>query len=197
MVPAELAAGVLPAPVGDGAAYLPVTTFASAEHVTRLPLHPDAVARGILIAGQIVGNRYHVIRLIGAGGMGNVYQAWDAELGIAVALKMISTVTDPAAAASLERRLKRELLLARKVTHKHVVRIHDLGDVEGTKYITMPGAERYFAADGDHLHASFHQGVSQIRSGPPVRRGAGDVRRRFRGPLPARSRWPLTRPGVG
>ena len=41
-------------------------------------------------------------------------------------------------AADLERRFKRELLLARQVTHKNVVRIHDLGEIDGIKYITMP-----------------------------------------------------------
>ena len=40
--------------------------------------------------------------------------------------------------AAIERQFKRELLLARQVTHKHVVRIHDLGDIDGIKYITMP-----------------------------------------------------------
>ena len=40
--------------------------------------------------------------------------------------------------ADLERRFKRELLLARQVTHKNVVRIHDLGEIDGIKYITMP-----------------------------------------------------------
>ena len=44
---------------------------------------------------------------------------------------------DPATAKELEKRFKRELLLARQVTHHNVVRIHDIGEVEGTKYITM------------------------------------------------------------
>ena len=47
-------------------------------------------------------------------------------------------MADPAAAPDLERRFKRELLLARQVTHKNVVRIHDLGEVDGIKYLTMP-----------------------------------------------------------
>src|SRR5438034_7279375 len=46
-------------------------------------------------------------------------------------------MADPAAAAEVERRFKRELLLARQVTHKNVVRIHDLGEIDGIKYITM------------------------------------------------------------
>ena len=94
----------------------------------------------MLTAGETLGVRYHIIRLLGVGGMGAVYHAWDAELGVAVALKVIrgDIAGDPGAAADIERQFKRELLLARQVTHKHVVRIHDLGDIDGLKYITMP-----------------------------------------------------------
>ena len=72
--------------------------------------------------------------------MGAVYQAWDEELGVAVAIKVIrpEVLADSRTSADLERRFKRELLLARQVTHKNVVRIHDLGEVEGIRYITMP-----------------------------------------------------------
>ena len=45
---------------------------------------------------------------------------------------------DATAAQDIERRFKQELLLARQVTHKNVVRIHDLGEIDGIKYITMP-----------------------------------------------------------
>ena len=48
---------------------------------------------------------------------------------------------DPGGAHEIERRFKRELLLARQVTHKNVVRIHDLGEIDGIKYITMPYIE--------------------------------------------------------
>jgi tetratricopeptide (TPR) repeat protein len=91
-------------------------------------------------SGQAFGNRYHIIKLLGVGGMGAVYQAWDDELGIAVAIKIIrpGPGTDPIAAIDLERRFKRELVLARQVTHPNVVRIHDLGEIDGVKYITMP-----------------------------------------------------------
>ena len=60
-----------------------------------------------------------------------------------VALKVIrpEAAADPEAAQALERRFKQELLLARQVTHKNVVRIHDLGEMEGIKYITMPYIE--------------------------------------------------------
>jgi tetratricopeptide (TPR) repeat protein len=94
---------------------------------------------GPLEVGQAFGSRYHIIRALGIGGMGAVYQAWDAELGVAVAMKVIrrDVMADPAAAADVERRFKRELLLARQVTHNNVVRIYDLGEIDGIKYITM------------------------------------------------------------
>src|SRR4029077_6730514 len=43
-----------------------------------------------------------------------------------------------AASPDAERRFKQELLLARQVTHKNVVRIHDINEIDGIKYITMP-----------------------------------------------------------
>ena len=96
--------------------------------------------KGPLGVSDTFGPRYHVIRLLGLGGMGSVYQAWDQELEVAVAVKVIrpETMADPVVAQDIERRFKRELLLARQVTHKNVVRIHDIGEIDGIKYITMP-----------------------------------------------------------
>jgi eukaryotic-like serine/threonine-protein kinase len=93
----------------------------------------------MLSPGDAFGPRYRILRMLGAGGMGIVYHAWDEELGVAVALKIIrpEVSADPVSAKELEKRFKRELLLARQVTHHNVVRIHDIGEVEGTKYITM------------------------------------------------------------
>jgi len=95
--------------------------------------------------GRRIAGRYDVIRLLGAGGMGAVYHAWDSKLGIAVALKVIlpprEGLDNPREAEYLEQRFKRELILARQVTHKNVVRIHDLGEVDGKPYITMPYVE--------------------------------------------------------
>jgi hypothetical protein len=95
---------------------------------------------GPLMPGQNLGDRYHIVKLLGLGGMGAVYQAWDAELGVVVAVKVIRPAdgADPLTAQALERRFKQELLLARQVTHRNVVRIHDLGEIQGIKYITMP-----------------------------------------------------------
>jgi serine/threonine-protein kinase len=91
-----------------------------------------------LSPGQTFGQRYHVISLLGAGGMGAVYHVWDGELGMSVALKVIRPDSDPGSAQELERRFKRELVLARQVTHPNVIRIHDLGEIDGIKFITMP-----------------------------------------------------------
>ncbi len=110
---------------------------------------PDgALTGGPLRVGQSFSPRYHVIKVLGVGGMGAVYQAWDAELGVAVALKVIRTDSRHRGASSeAEKRFKQELLLARQVTHKNVVRIHDLGEIDGIKYITMPYVQ------GDDLSA--------------------------------------------
>ena len=121
--------------------------------LSSVPRTPPAVHAhvplGPLNAGQSFGSRYHIIRALGAGGMGVVYQAWDSELGVAVALKVIrpEVLLDPGSAGEVERRFKRELVLARQVTHKHVVRIHDLGELDGIKYLTMPFVEGENLAD--------------------------------------------------
>jgi eukaryotic-like serine/threonine-protein kinase len=94
---------------------------------------------GTLSPGVKLGTRYTIIKLLGRGGMGAVYQAWDDDLGVAVAIKTIvaDADADEHATHATEQRFKRELLLARQVSHKNVVRIHDLGEVDGQKYITM------------------------------------------------------------
>ncbi len=96
-------------------------------------------ASGPLSIGQQFSARYIIVRLLGIGGMGAVYQAWDAELSVMVALKVVrpEVMRDIGAAREIERRFKQELLLARQVTHRNVVRIHDLGEIDGIKYITM------------------------------------------------------------
>jgi len=99
---------------------------------------PPIATAGPLKVGQAFGPRYHIIKLLGAGGMGAVYQAWDAELSVAVAVKVIRVDRRRGSVSvEAEKRFKNELLLARQVTHKNVVRIHDLGEIDGVKYITM------------------------------------------------------------
>jgi len=102
------------------------------------PTSPATAAH--LLPGHEFGSRYRIIRELGRGGMGVVYQAWDDELSMAVALKVVigDPAGDPKAEQDRQRRFKQELVLARQVTHKHVIRIHDLGEINGVKYFTMP-----------------------------------------------------------
>jgi eukaryotic-like serine/threonine-protein kinase len=131
---------------------LPTSAPPSSDAETRLATSGGATANarrvtghtssdaGPLYIGQNFGTRYHITRALGAGGMGAVYQAWDQEVEVAVAVKVIrpDVTANPVVAQELERRFKRELQLARQVTHKNVVRIHDIGEINGIKYITMP-----------------------------------------------------------
>jgi serine/threonine protein kinase/tetratricopeptide (TPR) repeat protein len=129
-----VAAAVLTPPV-------PGSTSASDAETVAVPAASPFGTTGMpanLASGQTFGHRYQVISLLGVGGMGAVYHVWDTELGLSLALKVIRPETDPSAALELERRFKRELVLARQVTHTNVIRIHDLGEIDGTKYLTMP-----------------------------------------------------------
>src|SRR5690242_15294302 len=75
------------------------------------PVPSGGRTKGPLHVGQSFGPRYHVIKLLGAGGMGAVYQAWDAELSVAVALKVIRQDSpDRAVSSEAEKRFKNELL---------------------------------------------------------------------------------------
>jgi eukaryotic-like serine/threonine-protein kinase len=95
--------------------------------------------------GSRFGSRYRIERRLGEGGMGVVYQAHDQELDRTVALKLLQPDRglDPRAL----QRFKQELLLARAVSHRNILRIHDLGDVDGLKFISMDYVE------GEDLHA--------------------------------------------
>ncbi|HKW35173.1 MAG TPA: protein kinase [Candidatus Acidoferrum sp.] len=92
-----------------------------------------------LAHGTFLGGRYEILHLIGRGGMGAVYKAHDKELDRTVALKLIRP--DLARNPEMVRRFKQELILARQVTHKNVIRIFDLGQSEGIKFITMDFVE--------------------------------------------------------
>jgi len=90
------------------------------------------------------GPRYKVGRLLGQGGMGAVYLAEDLELGRPVALKLVKPelAVHPEAMA----RFRQELLLASKISHRNILRIHDLSDAGGMKFISMA------FVDGEDLH---------------------------------------------
>ncbi|HVP58164.1 MAG TPA: tetratricopeptide repeat protein [bacterium] len=92
-----------------------------------------------LAEGRVLGARYEILGVIGRGGMGWVYKARDREIDRLVALKVIRR--DLARDEAVIRRFREEIVLARRVTHKHVLRIYDIAEAEGIKFISMPFIE--------------------------------------------------------
>jgi serine/threonine-protein kinase len=105
-----------------------------------------AAAQGILAPGTEFGPRYRIEGLLGRGGMGAVYKAYDKDLNRVVALKLVRP--ELTSDASSMQRFKQELLLASRISHKNVLRIHDLGDVDGVKFISMAYVQ---GEDLDHV----------------------------------------------
>jgi len=89
----------------------------------------------VLAEGAVLAGRYEIVRTLGEGGMGAVYQASDLELNRMVALKVIRP--ELAKNPAIIDRFKQELLLSQRVTHRNVIRIYDLGEGDGVKFITM------------------------------------------------------------
>jgi serine/threonine protein kinase len=87
------------------------------------------------LVGTIVAERYDLIELIGAGGMGDVYRAHDHELDEEVALKVVrdALVRVP----GVLERFRAEVKLARRVTHRNVARTYELGRTDTLTYFTM------------------------------------------------------------
>ena len=101
---------------------------------------PAAGRRSVFGPGDRIAGRYRVVRRIAAGGMGEVYEVDDAELHEVVALKTIRS--DVAEGPAALERFRREIQLARKITHPNVCRIFDVGfhrpdDGEAVPFLTM------------------------------------------------------------
>jgi len=127
-----------PAPEVGTDVLTPPPTFES----TPTPTSNDA--RGPASGRVDFGPRYRVERLLGQGGMGAVYLAYDQDLGRQVALKLVRAEFMMHADAMA--RFRQELLLASKISHRNILRIHDLGDAGGMKFISMA------YVDGEDLH---------------------------------------------
>jgi eukaryotic-like serine/threonine-protein kinase len=97
---------------------------------------PTAAEGGSLVPGSLFAGRYEIGDVLGRGGMGVVYRAQDRQLGEAVAIKVLRPELGSLDPTVLER-FKQELRLARRITHRNVVRTYDLGEAGGTYYITM------------------------------------------------------------
>jgi eukaryotic-like serine/threonine-protein kinase len=93
----------------------------------------------VIAPGSDFGPRYRIEALLGQGGMGRVYKAYDKDLDRTVAIKV---VRDGAIGETdALKRFKQELVLASKISHKNILRIHDMGDVGGLRFISMAFVE--------------------------------------------------------
>ncbi len=91
---------------------------------------------GLISVGARFAGRYDILDVLGSGGMGVVYRAFDRDVGETVAIKALRPelgALDP----TLLERFKQELRLARRITHRNVVRTYDLGEADGIYFITM------------------------------------------------------------
>ncbi len=100
----------------------------------------NAVQHGALTPGQRFAVRYEVKEVLGVGGMGMVFKAVDTELGEVIAIKTLKQELLSEDANALER-FKSEIRLARRISHRNVVRTHDLGEFSGVYFITMEYVE--------------------------------------------------------
>jgi len=92
-----------------------------------------------LATGSTFADRYQIIEELGKGGMGRVYKVQDTEIREKVALKLLKP--EIASDEKTIERFRNEIKLARKVGHKNVGRMYDLGRAEGSYFITMEFVE--------------------------------------------------------
>jgi serine/threonine protein kinase/tetratricopeptide (TPR) repeat protein len=137
----------------DGAAISPGTSLGRTPSL-RSPAPPSSnsdrqASAAELQIGDLLGGRYELLQLLGEGGMGAVYKAADREVDRIVALKVIRP--EMASNPEILARFKQELQLSSRVTHHNVIRMYDLGEGQGVKFITMEYLE------GENLHQILKQ----------------------------------------
>ncbi len=122
----------------DDVTMVPTRKGRDASSGTPSPIYA-AIGATVLEIGTILGGRYEIQKLLGMGGMGAVYKAHDLEVDRTVGLKVIRP--DLAGNPAILARFKQELVLARQVTHRNIIRIYDLNEADGVKFITMEFVE--------------------------------------------------------
>jgi len=111
------------------------TPLQSKDDVPFSQTHTLQVPAKALPRGTTFANRYDVLEELGRGGMGRVYKVFDKRIKEEVALKLLRA--DIADDPQVVERFSNELKFARKIIHKNVGRMYDLGEAEGVFYITM------------------------------------------------------------
>jgi serine/threonine-protein kinase len=138
--------GPIPAPTDTPTV---ITSDAGEKELTASGVLAQSFAPGVVLA-----KRYRLEELIGKGGMSLVYRATDMELSDTVALKIFTQPTNEDALA----RFKQEVLLARQLIHRNVVRVYDLGTALGARFLTME------LLLGEDLHTKMVHGLT-LRQG--------------------------------
>jgi serine/threonine-protein kinase len=105
------------------------------------PTAPQS-AKAELTIGEVFDGRYRIEQILGRGGMGIVYKATDTQLDEMVAIKTLPGDVMQRSPEDLER-FKREIRLARKITHRNVLRTYDYGEAEGVYFISMEFVRGY------------------------------------------------------
>ena len=103
--------------------------------VPSVPSSPESSGGGAFAVGHRIADRYRIEGILGVGGMGMVYRAHDEIIGLEVALKVLRS--EVAKDKEFLERFRNELVVARQVTHRNVVRIHDIGQDQGYYYMSM------------------------------------------------------------
>lgn len=124
----------------------PSNRYASAQEIVDDLLARDVciyaapdLSSGVLPPGTMVGSRYRIEAEAGEGGMGKVYRATDLDLHRTVALKVVRP--DLASNSDTLDQLMHEISMASQISHKNVLRIHDLGEASGLRFVSMAWAE--------------------------------------------------------
>jgi tetratricopeptide (TPR) repeat protein len=134
----------------------------------------------ILEVGTLLGGRYEIQEILGLGGMGAVYKAHDRDINQTVALKVIRP--DLAQNPEIVERFKQELLLARQIAHKNIIRIFDVRESGGIKFITMEhivgrDLHRLLADRGKLLPEEALDIIEQVCAGLAAAHGEGVIHR--------------------
>jgi len=124
---------------GSTARHTPLAVYPGTPRVYNPPSMDPAVAPtevfGPFPIGVVLAERYETTALLGEGGMGAVYRVRDRDLDEDVALKVLKP--ELASAQDALARFRREVRLARRVTHVNVARTYDLGHHRGVRFLTM------------------------------------------------------------
>ncbi len=131
-----LASQPAPSRVSMSAVDVDATVMMASDSQVAAGIAPQPPRRRVTLReGDLFAGRYRIEGVVGRGGMGIVLKARDLQLDEEVALKVIRPEME--ITAGFLEQVKQEIRLARKITHRHVLRTHDFGDADGIPFVSM------------------------------------------------------------